>query len=171
MEITASVPMATMLALGGIALFVFCLDRRRARLADRGHKAVIARSMGELNDMATHVILGVRDLDTYESDETIPERLTQYLARNHRRAESLASAIEMHGAMCTTLSGREKKDIETTTRFARWLLDSYHPQDVREETRHSVWTRHPSDKLKERAREMHVCVSRFAGPAVADAPA
>ena len=171
MEITASVPIATMLALGGIALLVLCLDRRRARLADRGHRAVIARSMGELNDMATHVMLGVRDLDTYESDETVPERLTQYLARNYRRAESLASAIELHGAMCTTLSGREKKDIETTARFARWLLDNYHPQDVREETRHRVWTRHPPDKLKRRASEMHLCVSRFTGEAAADAPA
>ena len=125
MEITADVPIAAMLALGGIALLVLCLDRRRARLADRGHKAVIAGSMGELNDMVTHVMLGVRDLDTYESDETVPERLTQYLARNHRRAELLAGAIELHGAMCTTLSGREKKDIETTARFARWLLDNY----------------------------------------------
>ena len=174
MEITADVPIAAMLALGGIALLVLCLDRRRARLADRGHKAVIARSMGELNDMVTHVMLGVRDLDTYESDETVPERLTRYLARNHRRAELLAGAIELHGAMCTTLSGREKKDIETTARFARWLLDNYYPQDVREETRHGVWTRHPPDKLKKRASEMHLCVSRFTGappPTAAGAPA
>lgn len=165
MEITADVPAVTMLAFGGIALLVYLLDRRRARLTDRGHKGVIARSMSDLNDMATYVMLGVRDLDTYESDETVPERLSQYLARNYRRAEFLASTIEVHGAMCTTLSGQEKEDIETTTRFARWLLDSYHPQDVREETRHMVWTRHPPDRLKERAREMHVCVSRFTGAA------
>ena len=171
MEITADLPIVTMLASAGIAALVFCLDRRRARLTDRGHKTVIARSMGELNDMVTHVMLGVRDLDTYESDETVPERLSQYLARNYRRAEFLANTIEVHGAMCTTLSNREKKDIETTIRFARWLLDNYHPQDVREETRHSVWTRHPPDKLKRRASEMHLCVSRFTGEAVPEAEA
>ena len=169
MEITADIPIVTMLASAGIALLVFYLDRRRARLTDRGHKGVIARSMDELNDMVTHVMLGVRDLDTYESDETVPERLSQYLGRNYRRAEFLANTIEVHGAMCTTLSDREKKDIETTIRFARWLLDNYHPQDIREETRHSVWTRHPPDRLKERAREMHMCVSRFTGAAAAPA--
>lgn len=37
--------------------------------------------------------------------------------------------------MRTALSSRVKKDIETTIRFARRLLDNYHPQDVRGETR------------------------------------
>ena len=50
----------------------------------------------------------------------------------------LANTIEAHGAMRIALSGREKKDVETTIRFARRLLDNYHPQDVRGETRHSV---------------------------------
>ena len=73
--------------------------------------------------------------------------------------------------MRTTLGGREKKDVETTIRFASRLLDNYHPQDVREETRHSVWTRHPPDKLKRRASEMHLCVSRFTGEAAPEAAA
>ena len=161
MEVTLDVPAIAIAASAALALFVYYVDRRRAGLADRGHKGVIARSMADLDGMVTQILLDVKDLDTYESDEMIPERLSQYLARNYRRAESMAGAIEMHGAMCTTLSDREKKDVETTVRFTRWLLDNYHPQGAREEARPGVWTKHPSDRLRERAREMHACVSRF----------
>lgn len=161
MEITLDVPVVAMGAFAGLASFVYCLDRRRARLADRGHRDAIARSMADLDEMVTQILLDVKDLDTYESDEMIPERLSQYLARNYGRAESIIGAIEMHGAMCTALSDREREDLRTTARFVRWLLDSYHPQDVREEARHLVWTRYPSERLRERAREMHACVSRF----------
>lgn len=163
MEITLDLPVITVAISGGIALLVYHLDRRRARLTDRGHKRAIGRSMEDLNEMVTQVMLGVGDLDVRESDEMIPERLSQYLARNYKRAEFLIGTIGVHGAMCTTLSDQEKKDIETTMRFARWLLDNYHPQDVLEETRHRVWTRHPPGRLKERAREMRVCVRRFTG--------
>lgn len=163
-EITADIPIVAVLAFAGLALLVYGLDRRRARLADRGHKAAIARHMNDLGEgVVTPVLLGVRDLDTYESDETIPERLSQHMARNYRRTESIIGAIEMHAAMCTRLSDRERADVETTVRFGRWLLDNYHPQDVREEVRFRVWTRHPSGRLMEKAREMHVCASRFAG--------
>ena len=161
MDITLDVPIIAVAASAATAVIVYLVDRRRARLTDKGHKSVIAKSMGDLNEMVTHVMLGVRDIDMYESDGTIPERLSQYLARNYKRAEFLIGAIEVHGAMCTTLSDQEKEDIETTIQFARWLLDKYYPQDLGEDTRHIVWTRHPSDKLKERAREMLVCVSRF----------
>ena len=161
MEITLDVSAVAIGAFAGLASFVYYLDRRRAGLADRGHRAAIARSMADLDEMVTQILLDVKDLDTYESDEMIPERLSQYLARNYRRAESMIGAIEVHGAMCTTLSRREKEDVQTTVRFTRWLLDNYHPQGVREEARPNVWTRHPSDRLRERAREMHACVSRF----------
>ena len=163
MDVVLDVPMVAVAASGAVALFVYLVDRRRARLADRGHRGAIAMSMGDLDEVVTHVMLGVRDLDVRESDEDIPERLTQYLERSYRRTETVAGAIEMHGAMCTTLSDQEKRDIETTVRFARRLLDKYHPQDIGEDTRHKVWTWHPSDRLKERAREMLVCVSRFTG--------
>ena len=165
MEITFDLPVATVAISGGVAALIYYLDRRRARLTDRGHKRAIGRSMEDLNEMVTHVMLDVSDLDVRESDEMIPERLSQYLARNYKRAEFLIGTIDVHGAMCTTLSDQEKKDIETIMQFARWLLDNYHPQDVLEETRHRVWTRHPPDRLKERAREMHVCISRFTGAA------
>ena len=161
MEITLDVPVVAMGAFAGLASFVYYLDRRRARLADRGHRDAIARSMADLDEMVTQVLLDVKDLDTYESDEMIPERLSQYLARNYRRAEFIISTIEVHSAMCTTLSDEEKNDVTTTVQFTRWLLDNYHPQDVREEARPNVWTRHPSNKLRERAREMHASVSRF----------
>lgn len=164
MEITADVPIVAVLAFAGLALLVYVLDRRRARLADRGHKGAIARHMSDLGEgVVTPVLLGVRDLDTYESNEMIPERLSQHMARNYRRTEFIIGAIEMHAAMCTRLSDRERADVETTVRFGRWLLDNYHPQDVREEVRFRVWTRHPSGRLMEKAREMHVCASRFAG--------
>ena len=161
MEITLDIPAMAIGASAGLALLIYGLDRRRARLTDRGHKSVIAKSMADLDEMVTQILLDVKDLDTYESDEMIPERLSQYLARNYRRAEFIIGTIEVHSAMCTTLSDEEKKDVTTTVRFTRWLLDNYHPQDVREEARPNVWTRHPSDKLRERAREMHACVSRF----------
>lgn len=161
MEITLDVPVVAICAFAGLASFAYYLDRRRAGLADRGHRDAIARSMADLDEMVTQVLLDVKDLDTHESDEMMPERLSQYLARNYRRAESIIGAIEMHGAMCAALSDREREDVRTTARFVRWLLDSYHPQDVREEARPLVWTRYPSDRLRERAREMHACVSRF----------
>ena len=161
MELTLDVPVIAIAASVLLALFVYFLDRRRARLMDKNHRGVIARSMADLDGMVTQILLDVRDLDTREDDEMIPERLSQYLARNYRRAEFIIGTIEVHSAMCTTLSGREKVDVETTVRFTRWLLDNYHPQDVGEEARPRVWTRHPSDKLRERAREMHACVSRF----------
>ena len=161
MEITLDVPAITIGVSVGLASFIYYLDRRRAKLTDKGHKSVIAKCMTDLDEMVTQILLDVKDLDTYESDEMIPERLSQYLARNYKRAEFIISTIEVHGAMCTTLSGREKEDVMTTVQFTRWLLDNYHPQGVREEARPNVWTRHPSDKLRERAREMHACVSRF----------
>ena len=166
MELSFDVPLIPIVASLLLALLIYYIDRRRARLTDKGHKSVIARSMADLDGMVTQILLDVKDLDTYEPDVMIPERLSQYLARNYKRAEFIISTIEVHSAMCTTLSDREKGDVETTVRFTRWLLDNYYPQDVREEARPGVWTRHPSDKLRERAREMHACVSRFGKTAV-----
>lgn len=173
MDVTLEAPIIPMLVSGGTALLVYYLDRRRTRRTDKGHRAVIARSMGDLDEMVAQVMLGVGDMGVRESDETIPERLSQYLARNYRRAELAAHTIEVHGAMCTALSRRDKNDVETAVRFVRWLLDVYHPQDVGPEARHKAWVRHPLCELKKRALEMRACVSRFTrapGPAPAVAP-
>ena len=161
MEITLDIPLITIVVSAGLASLIYGLDRHRTSRTDKGHKSVIAKSMADLDEMVTQILLDVKDLDMYESDEMIPERLSQYLARNYKRAEFIISTIEVHSAMCTTLSDRDKGDVATTVQFTRWLLDSYHPQDIREEARPKVWTRHPSERLRERAREMHACVARF----------
>ena len=122
MDVVLDVPIVAVATSGAVALFVYLVDRRRARLADKGHRGAIARSMGDLDEVVTHVMLGVRDLDVHESDETIPERLSQYLERNYRRTEIAAGAIEMHGAMCTALSDQEKSVVyENYVQLGSWV--------------------------------------------------
>lgn len=115
MEITTDIPIVAVLAFAGLTLLVYGLDRHCAQLVDRRRKGVIARYMNNLGEeVVTPVLLGVKDLDTYESDETIPERHSQHMTRNYKRAEFIICAIEMHAAMCTQLNDREREDVETT---------------------------------------------------------
>jgi hypothetical protein len=142
-----------------VGLTVYRLDRKREDKADKNHKKIIDRHMDELNNIVSHIILDINELEINEV--AVSERLNKFLIRKYSYIEFLINNIKLHELQCTKLSDDETEDIKNTVSVAQWILEKYCPQDIPEERRVNLWKKYNPD-LKTKASTLSKSVTRFA---------
>ncbi|MCH7561697.1 MAG: hypothetical protein IIC67_10110 [Thaumarchaeota archaeon] len=145
-------------ATGIVALLIFLLDKKRRDNIEKTHKKIIASDMHELNEIVTHIILDVNDLETDE--EAVSNHLNKFLIRNYSHIEFLMNNIKLHHTQCNKLSNDEELSIKKTIDTIKWILEKYCPQDVPEHRRANLW-KEPSIELKANAQTLVKAVSAF----------
>lgn len=91
--------------------------------------------------IVSEIMLNVRDMET-DDDGVVEERLDGFLTRNRHRMESIMNEIRGRQAHILKPARLEREKIDGALGAAKWILETYCPDDVPRERRPNLRKTH-----------------------------